>query len=70
MPMSSIKIDYLLRLAEEKKRIDDRKFDEYRPIEIEEKVIRMAEGSARVKIGNTMVLAGIKMDVGLDQGRR
>ncbi len=64
MPMSSIKIDYLLRLAEEKKRIDGRKFDEYRPIEIEEKVIRMAEGSARVKIGNTMVLAGIKMDVG------
>ncbi|RLF45374.1 MAG: RNA-binding protein [Thermoplasmata archaeon] len=64
MELSSVKKDYLYRLAKEGKRPDGRAFDEYRPISIEKGVIKMAEGSARVKIGNTMVLAGIKMDVG------
>ena len=59
-----IKRDYICKLAEQGKRIDGRKFDEYRKIEIETNVISKAEGSARVKIGNTQVLAGIKMDVG------
>ena len=59
-----IKRDYICKLAAEGKRIDGRKFDEYRKIEIEINVANKAEGSARVKIGNTQVLAGIKMDVG------
>ncbi|HHH80294.1 MAG TPA: RNA-binding protein, partial [Thermoplasmatales archaeon] len=62
--ISSIKKDYLNKLAEQKKRIDGRAFDEYRKISIETNIVRKAEGSARVKIGNTQVLAGIKMDVG------
>ena len=60
----SIKRDYLSKLAEQGKRADGRKFDEYRKIEIETGVVSKAEGSARVKIGNTQVLVGIKMDVG------
>ncbi len=64
MKLSSVKKDYLYRLAKEGKRTDGRAFDEYRPTTVEKGVIKMAEGSARVKIGNTMVLAGIKMDVG------
>ena len=59
-----IKRDFIAKLAEQGKRIDSRKFDEYRKIEIETNVINKAEGSARVKIGNTQVLAGIKMEVG------
>lgn len=59
-----IKHDHICKLAEQEKRIDGRKFDEYRTIEIETGVVTKAEGSARVKIGNTQVLAGIKMDVG------
>ena len=59
-----IKRDYICKLAEQGKRIDGRKFDEYRQIEIEINVVNKAEGSAKVKIGNTQVLAGIKMDVG------
>jgi exosome complex component RRP42 len=59
-----IKRDYINRLANQGKRIDGRGFDEYRKIEIETGVVQKAEGSARVKIGNTLVLAGIKMDVG------
>ncbi len=65
MPViSSIKCEYLSKLAEHGKRADGRKFDEFRKIEIETGVASRAEGSARVKIGNTQVIAGIKMDVG------
>ena len=60
----SIKRDYIEKLAEKGKRADDRKFDEYRNIEIETNVVQKAEGSARVRIGNTQVIAGIKLDVG------
>ena len=59
-----IKRDHLCKLAEQGKRSDGRKFDEFRPIEIQTGVVSKAEGSARVKIGNTQVLAGIKMDLG------
>ena len=62
--ISSIKKDYLYNLAKNGKRADGRKFDEYRKIEIETGLISKAEGSARVKIGNTQVVAGIKMDIG------
>jgi exosome complex component RRP42 len=60
----SIKRDYIAKIAEEGKRIDGRGFDQYRKIEIETNVVNKAEGSARVKIGNTQVLCGIKMDIG------
>jgi exosome complex component RRP42 len=60
----SIKRDFLEKLAKENKRADGRSLDEYRDIEIEVGLVSKAEGSARVKIGNTQVVAGIKMDVG------
>jgi len=60
----SIKKDYLVKLANSGKRADGRRFDEFRKIEIETGVVLKAEGSARVKIGNTQVVTGIKMDVG------
>jgi exosome complex component RRP42 len=59
-----IKRDYITKLAEQGKRIDGRGFDRFRNIEIETKVVNKAEGSARVKIGNTQVLVGIKIDLG------
>ncbi|MDD3492441.1 MAG: exosome complex protein Rrp42 [Candidatus Thermoplasmatota archaeon] len=64
MNISSIKKDYLYRLAKQGKRPDGRATSEYRPITIERGVVNMAEGSAMVSIGNTTVLAGIKMDLG------
>jgi exosome complex component RRP42 len=45
------------------KRFDDRKPEEFRKIEIETGVSKKAEGSARVRIGKTEVIVGIKMDV-------
>ncbi|NOQ55452.1 MAG: exosome complex protein Rrp42 [Nanohaloarchaea archaeon] len=47
-----------------KKRDDERSNDEFRKITIETGVIGRAEGSARVKIGDTEIIAGIKMDIG------
>jgi len=55
---------YVRKLVEEGMRVDERKFDEFRPIKIEKNVIKTAEGSARVLIGNTHVLVGVKMSVG------
>ncbi|MFO8077778.1 MAG: exosome complex protein Rrp42 [Thermoplasmatota archaeon] len=60
----SIKENYLYTLAKQGKRTDGRSFNEYREISIEPGFIKKAEGSAKVKIGNTQVIAGIKMDVG------
>ena len=45
------------------KRFDDRKLDEFREISIETGVSKKAEGSARVRIGETDVIVGVKMDV-------
>lgn len=47
----------------EGKRFDGRKLDEFRNIEIECGISKKAEGSARVKLGNTEVWVGVKMDV-------
>src|SRR3989344_2188224 len=47
----------------EGKRFDGRRNDQFREISIETGVSNKAEGSARVKIGNTDVVVGIKMDV-------
>ena len=48
---------------EQGKRFDGRKPDEFREISIETSVSEKAEGSARVKIGKTEVIVGIKLDV-------
>ena len=60
----SIKREYLSKLASQGKRADNRNFGDYRPIKIEIGYVPKAEGSARVKIGNTQVVAGVKMDLG------
>jgi len=47
----------------EGKRFDGRKLDEFREISIETGISSKAEGSARVRIGKTEVLVGVKMGV-------
>ena len=47
----------------EGKRFDGRKPDEFRNIIIETGISKNAEGSARVKIGKTEVIVGVKMNV-------
>ncbi len=62
--LSNITKDYLYRLLKEGKRIDGRELMEYRDLEIEPGCANSAEGSARVSLGDTEVIVGIKMEVG------
>lgn len=55
---------YALELIEKGKRVDERNFDDFRKIEIQQNVAKNAEGSARVKIGETEVIAGVKLNIG------
>ena len=62
--MSEAEKQHLERALKENIRYDGRKTDELRGITLERGVIATAEGSARVKMGETEVLAGVKMEVG------
>jgi exosome complex component RRP42 len=62
--MADLKRDHIVKLLSKGVRIDGRKFDEIRPITIEKNYIMSAEGSARVHLGNTDVIAGVKLIVG------
>ncbi|HZC21237.1 MAG TPA: exosome complex protein Rrp42 [Nitrososphaeraceae archaeon] len=46
------------------KRLDGRNLNETRPIEIEQDIIKKANGSAKVKLGNSEVVAGVKVETG------
>jgi exosome complex component RRP42 len=56
--------NYVKKIVEEGMRIDERKFDQFRQIEVETNFIKKAEGSARVAIGKSVVIVGVKMAVG------
>jgi len=56
--------EYVRELMKMGKRVDKRKLDELRPIEFEVGLIPKAEGSARVRLGTTDVIVGVKLDVG------
>lgn len=62
--MSDIKRDHIHKLLSKGKRVDGRTWDEFRQVSIETKYVDSAEGSARVRLGNTDVLVGIKMQTG------
>lgn len=46
------------------KRLDGRNLDDLRPLEIEMGLIKKANGSARVRLGNSEVVAGVKVETG------
>lgn len=62
--MNNVTLKNILELLKDGKRLDGRKIDEFRDIEIETNVISKAEGSARVKLGKTEVLVGVKVNLG------
>lgn len=59
--VSELKRDYINKLLKDGRRVDGRGFDEYRPISVETGVISTAEGSARVRLGRTDIIAGVKV---------
>lgn len=61
MNLSTINKKRIQELLKEGKRLDGREPFQYRDIKIETNVSNKAEGSARVMIGKTEVIAGVKM---------
>src|SRR3989344_1661481 len=55
---------YILSLLEKGKRNDGRALDQYRqPVKVTYGVSETAEGSAQVQIGDTIVMAGVKLSI-------
>lgn len=61
---AEIRTSHILDLAADGKRLDGRGPDEYRAISVEPGFVVTADGSALVRIGDTAVLAGIKLEPG------
>lgn len=59
--MDELKKSRIHELLEDGQRVDGRGFNEHRPIVIEPGVIPKANGSARVRLGDTEVVCGVKI---------
>ncbi len=64
METPEITSERIRKYLNEGKRFDGRKPHEFRELKIKTGVSNKAEGSARVKLGETEVIVGVKMDVG------
>ncbi|HDI02069.1 MAG TPA: exosome complex protein Rrp42, partial [Ignisphaera sp.] len=62
--VSKIKYNTILNVLAKGLHIDKRSITSYRPIDIAINVVPNAEGSALVKLGNTQVIAGVKIELG------
>jgi exosome complex component RRP42 len=62
--IADLKRDHITKLLAKGSRTDGRPFDQMRPLRVETNYVDAAEGSARVQLGNTDVLVGVKMMVG------
>lgn len=59
--MDELKKSRIHQLLDDGQRVDGRGFDEHRPIVIETGAIPKANGSARVRLGDTEVVCGVKI---------
>lgn len=59
-----VKQKQISQLIAKGKRLDGRSLQDYREIKIEQGIIEKAEGSARVLLGKTEVMAGVKIENG------
>jgi len=62
--IATLKKDYIYNLMIKGKRQDGRGFKDFRDIKLETNVIIKAEGSAKVTLGETQVLVGVKLQTG------
>jgi len=64
MEISELTKKIIEELLKEGRRFDGRKLNELREVKIETDISKNAEGSAKVKIGDTEVVVGVKLNVG------
>jgi exosome complex component RRP42 len=62
--VTRVKQKQIAQLIAKGKRLDNRGLTDYREIKVEQGLIERAEGSARVLLGKTEVLAGTKIEIG------
>jgi len=62
--ITKIDRNYIRNLVKEGLRVDGRKFEETRNLVVEVNTVSSAEGSATVKLGDTEVIVGVKMELG------
>ena len=62
--ITRVRLKQISQLIEKGKRLDERGLLDYREIKIEQGLIEKAEGSARVLLGKTEVLVGVKVETG------
>ena len=62
--VTRVKQKQIAQLIEEGKRLDGRDLTDYREMKIEQGIIERAEGSARVLLGKTEVVVGVKIEMG------
>uniref|UniRef100_A0AC11DEV0 Exosome component 7 n=1 Tax=Ovis aries TaxID=9940 RepID=A0AC11DEV0_SHEEP len=55
---------YIVHGVQEDLRVDGRGCDDYRCVEVETDVVSNTSGSARVKLGHTDILVGVKAEMG------
>jgi len=63
--VETIRKAQMVQLLAKGKRLDERALDQIRPLRIETGLIQKANGSARVMLGNTQVIAGVKIATGI-----
>ena len=62
--ITKVKQKQITQLMDKGKRLDGRELTDYRQIKIEQGIIEKAEGSARVLLGKTEVVVGVKIETG------
>ncbi|XP_043471525.1 exosome complex component RRP42 [Leptopilina heterotoma] len=63
IPLSVAEKTFILHGVDSDSRIDGRSRLEYRVLEIESKLMEQVNGSARVRLGNSDILVGVKMEI-------
>ncbi|NVM27634.1 MAG: exosome complex protein Rrp42 [Candidatus Helarchaeota archaeon] len=62
--ISDVEKSHILSLSKKGQRIDGRGFNDFREISLESDYVPKAEGSAKISLGNTQIIAGIKISIG------
>ena len=63
-PITNLIYKQIIESIEKDKRLDNRNLNDYRNLKLEQGIIESAEGSARVILGKTEVVVGIKVEIG------
>ena len=62
--ITRVKQKQITQMIDKEKRMDGRDLTDYREMKIEQGIIERAEGSARVLLGKTEVVVGVKIEMG------